>query len=171
MWQHWKGDFGRDISASYNADSVWYPIAVVSKLERVRTREGHSWQYSIGRYGWDWSYWNNLDNVYGEGWRWDQNNGPYVDADGCDIGAYAAWRFGVYGFGPSVAGYGYGFDPTYWYQDYGFAAVYDLVGPFNCRGTSHFVRNDSVFADVEQYVPGSWPDYVDVTRIARDTVA
>ena len=170
LWQSYRGEIGRDISGAYNADSKSYSIASISTLTRVRSGSTHIWRYTISRYGWDWNYWNSLNYAFDNGWGWGPY-GPYDDANGCANWGYG-WGFGVYGYGGwGYGGYRYGFDPAYWYIPHGYVASYDLVGNFNCRGTSHFVRNDALYADYEEYVPDAYPAYVDVTRIARDTAA
>lgn len=166
-WAHYRGDWGRDITGSYHDDTLFFPIASISRLESVRLQGGYRWQYSISRYSWDWTYWNGLGFTTANGWNWNPDEGPGHE-NNCE---YFGWGFGRFGWGGwGASSWAYGYDPGYWFVPNGQRAVYDLVGGFNCRGTSHFVRNDLAYASQPEYNGNAFPAFVDVTRIPRDTV-
>lgn len=169
-WLHYVGDYGRDISGAYNENTLFFPIASISRLERIRSGTGFTWQYSIARYNWDWTYWQGLGFAPGSGWNWNEH-GPFGDSNGCVFGWGHGWGFGRWGYGGWGGGnYAWGFDPSYWYIGFGSVARYSLDGPFRCQGTSHFIRNDAFYAAQEEYDGDAFPAFVDITRIPRDTV-
>lgn len=170
-WVHYAGDFARDTGGVYNPNNKFFVAPSISRLERIRTATGFTWRYSITRYAWDWDYWFRLGLVNGSGWNWGPN-GPFgEDQNGCEFGWGYGWGFGRFGYGGwGPGGYRYGFDPAYWYYDFGMQAVYDLASPFVCRGTTRFLRNDAFYAGQEGYVGDVFPAFVDITRIPRDTV-
>ena len=170
MWVNYVGEVGRDTTGDLNDAELFFPIASIGILRRQRTSSGYEWRFFLSRYSWDWTYWNGIWGGSGlAGWNWSSDGPGTINCDyGSSLVAPGYPGYG-YGFGWGL-GYGYGFDPLYWGIGLGMSTQYTLVGSFDCAGTNRFVRDDETYSDVEEYIADSWPEFLDVTRIALDRV-
>ena len=170
MWINYTGEVGRDTTGALNDALLWFPIASIGILRRERTATGYIWAFYLSRYEWNWTYFSGLWGVDGiVGWNWSAEGPGTVT---CEQGSsYLAPGYPGYGVGFGWGlGYGYGFDPLYWGIGDGMSARYTLDGSFDCGGTNRFVRQDSSFSEIPEYIPDSYPEYLEVTKIALDRV-
>ena len=165
LWISYLGDVGRDTAGTYNPATQWHNIACSWVLTRQLVGQLWTWKMTCYRYGWDWVYY---ESIYGagswNGWHWNEfGPGGYGH---CQDGLGDAYQgYPGYGYGWGGYGWGFGFDPAYWSIGGGMATEYILQGSFNCKGTNRFIRDDSRYLAEPLYVAGSWPAFVDVTRV------